>query len=315
MGRIIMFRIATAFAALAVATSATAATPLVVFGDSLVDAGNAFLATGGAAANPAQGYVAGRFTNGFDFTDHVSSRLNGAPTVASLAGGSNFAVGGARAAGPASFGPFTAPSLPQQLGFYLASTGGTADPNALYVLNFGGNDVFAIASGNTGGLTGAQYAALSVANTLSAVTTLASLGATKILVMGNPVANGIGFGIESAQNAGLAALTLPNTKLYQYSYFGFYGRLLADPTSYNFPATTDFVGTCQSQRPVVAGKIDCTGIYSLDGTHPAKQAHYAIARDLTQVLGVPEPATWAMLIAGFGLVGAAARRRRPATAA
>ena len=26
--------------------------------------------------------------------------------------------------------------------------------------------------------------------------------------------------------------------------------------------------------------------------------------------GVPEPATWAMLIAGFGLVGAAARRRR-----
>lgn len=29
---------------------------------------------------------------------------------------------------------------------------------------------------------------------------------------------------------------------------------------------------------------------------------------------VPEPATWAMLIAGFGMVGAAARRRRPAIA-
>ncbi len=29
---------------------------------------------------------------------------------------------------------------------------------------------------------------------------------------------------------------------------------------------------------------------------------------------IPEPATWAMLIAGFGLVGAAARRRRPAIA-
>ena len=32
-------------------------------------------------------------------------------------------------------------------------------------------------------------------------------------------------------------------------------------------------------------------------------------------VGVPEPASWAMLIAGFGLVGAAARRRRAAVAA
>lgn len=31
--------------------------------------------------------------------------------------------------------------------------------------------------------------------------------------------------------------------------------------------------------------------------------------------GVPEPATWAMLIAGFGMVGAVARRRRPGSAA
>jgi hypothetical protein len=29
---------------------------------------------------------------------------------------------------------------------------------------------------------------------------------------------------------------------------------------------------------------------------------------------IPEPATWAMMIAGFGLVGASLRRRRPATA-
>lgn len=33
------------------------------------------------------------------------------------------------------------------------------------------------------------------------------------------------------------------------------------------------------------------------------------------VTAVPEPASWALLIAGFGLVGAAARRRRPAVAA
>ncbi|MGH6996745.1 MAG: PEPxxWA-CTERM sorting domain-containing protein, partial [Phenylobacterium sp.] len=30
---------------------------------------------------------------------------------------------------------------------------------------------------------------------------------------------------------------------------------------------------------------------------------------------VPEPATWAMMIAGFGIVGSAVRRRRPAALA
>ncbi len=35
---------------------------------------------------------------------------------------------------------------------------------------------------------------------------------------------------------------------------------------------------------------------------------------VAQTAVIPEPASWAMLIAGFGLVGAAARRRRPAHA-
>jgi hypothetical protein len=145
---------------------------------------------------------------------------------------------------------------------------------------------------------------------VAAVSTLSGLGARNILVIGNPVPNAIGFGIETAQNAALAALSLRGTKLYQYSYFGFYGRLQANPTSYNFPAVVDFANTCQSQRAVVAGRIDCTGIYSLDGTHPAKQFHYAVGRDLVQVLGVPEPATWAMLIIGFGMVGGSLRSAR-----
>ena len=38
-----------------------------------------------------------------------------------------------------------------------------------------------------------------------------------------------------------------------------------------------------------------------------------VARDLAGV--IPEPGIWAMLIAGFGMVGAAARRRRPVHAA
>jgi hypothetical protein len=41
----------------------------------------------------------------------------------------------------------------------------------------------------------------------------------------------------------------------------------------------------------------------------------SVALNVTPSAAVPEPASWAMLIAGFGLVGAAARRRRAAVAA
>jgi hypothetical protein len=37
---------------------------------------------------------------------------------------------------------------------------------------------------------------------------------------------------------------------------------------------------------------------------------YFQSGNLTRVTAVPEPSSWAMLIAGFGIVGAAARRRR-----
>ena len=46
------------------------------------------------------------------------------------------------------------------------------------------------------------------------------------------------------------------------------------------------------------------GLFNLGGT-----------LELGSVVGIPEPASWAMLIAGFGLVGAAARRRRIVVAA
>ena len=51
-----------------------------------------------------------------------------------------------------------------------------------------------------------------------------------------------------------------------------------------------------------SGNLDATGV-----THSATVAFDAPST-------VPEPASWAMLIAGFGLVGAAARRRFGATA-
>lgn len=55
-----------------------------------------------------------------------------------------------------------------------------------------------------------------------------------------------------------------------------------------------------------------------NGTSPVGtqgSVHYYIAESAGQAGGVPEPATWALMLGGFGLIGAAMRRRgRPAFA-
>jgi hypothetical protein len=46
----------------------------------------------------------------------------------------------------------------------------------------------------------------------------------------------------------------------------------------------------------------------------AHSTPYSYVVEWSAAAGVPEPASWAMLIAGFGLVGAAMRRRALAIA-
>lgn len=57
------------------------------------------------------------------------------------------------------------------------------------------------------------------------------------------------------------------------------------------------------------------GSFSIGGNGLGSNYYFNTSTVSMQVAAVPEPASWAMLIAGFGLVGAAARRRRAAVAA
>src|SRR5262249_53127426 len=67
---------------------------LVVFGDSLADVGNASLATQGAFP-PSALYFQGRFSGGAIWTDTLAEYLGEPALKPSLAGGLDYAFGGA----------------------------------------------------------------------------------------------------------------------------------------------------------------------------------------------------------------------------
>jgi phospholipase/lecithinase/hemolysin len=111
---------------------------IYVFGDSYCDVGNLFLATGGAI--PAAPYYNGRFSNGPLWVEHIASAWSLSMTP-SLKGGTDYAWGGAFVTADQPGGGAVIPSVPHQVQAYLLAHGGKADPNALYVLEGGGNDI------------------------------------------------------------------------------------------------------------------------------------------------------------------------------
>jgi phospholipase/lecithinase/hemolysin len=133
----------------AVTLSASAAAPkfsnLYVFGDSYCDVGNVSIATQGARPGPL--YYQGRFSNGPLWVDHIAGYL-GLKLAPALAGGTDWAFAGAWVTAPED----GVPTVPQQVQMYLNSTGGKADPNALYFLDGGGNDIVGTTSGDPNAL-------------------------------------------------------------------------------------------------------------------------------------------------------------------
>ena len=285
-------------------------TSITVFGDSLVDAGNVN-SLNPAVASSANGYFDGRFTNGYDYTDLLSLSLFGTPTTASLEGGTNFAFGGARATNTSAV-----PDLGEQLGLfqgYLAA-GNEVDPTGLYVLNFGGNDIFAaLQPGAPAGYDSDSAYLMVAANSYAqGLQSLVDLGATNFLITGFPNAVPQSIEAEGYLFSALGALPLgEGVNVNFFSYLDFFNRLSTDPTAFGLPADLDFMTTCQA-----AGALpDCTGYFSFDGVHPTAAVHQAAFNDIQAQFGfaaasgaVPEPATWALMILGFGLAGAAMRR-------
>lgn len=169
-------------------------TGFYVFGDSLSDAGyyRPFLA--GLGLPPSVVGQLGRFTTnpGPVWSEIVSSYYGYTPGPSNVSGGNIYAQGGARvAANSASTPPgFAQRPVSTQISEYLAATGGSADPNALYAVWAGGNDFLQNSQAlATGAITSAQLQT----NVLGAATAeiqqiarLQAAGARYILVFGLP---------------------------------------------------------------------------------------------------------------------------------
>jgi outer membrane lipase/esterase len=289
-------------------------TSLTVFGDSLVDAGNLFIANGGTRPDPRLGYFENRFTNGYDYPDLLSIDLFGKPTTPSLKGGSNYAFGGARIVDTGD----SIPDLQAQINAFKLSPQGI-DANGLYVLNFGGNDVFG-AKGVFGpvGAIGSypdisSYLQAAAQQYVGGIQELNDLGARNILFTDFPMA-GDPLTIEANGylNTALESLTLSaGTDLFQYSLNDLNQRALTDPASLGLPPLR-FDTSCVAAGAQSTG---CAGFFSFDGVHVTAAVQAAGYKDMDRKFGltlaqsVPEPQSWVIMIMGFGIIGSVLRYR------
>jgi phospholipase/lecithinase/hemolysin len=143
-----------AFLVIPLANALAGYSSLFVFGDSLSDSGNNAIALApGVTPVPISGnsfiptfpYASGHYTNDQVWAQILATSL-GLSANPSLAGGTNYAFGGAET-GPLTPNPFPGglvnpfpPSLQTQVAFFLAQRGPMIPSNALYVVEGGGQN-------------------------------------------------------------------------------------------------------------------------------------------------------------------------------
>src|ERR1700733_6521687 len=158
------------------------------FGDSLSDVGNIFNLSGGA--EPAAPYVNGQFSNGNIWVQDLALDLGLAPLTPSRLGGTDYAYGNAQSgstlyntAGLGDIIDLDGPS--GQIAQFATANPTGADPNALYTIWIGANDLAAIPGDASPGDVATDIGAI-VKNIDAAINTLAGLGAKNFLVVTVP---------------------------------------------------------------------------------------------------------------------------------
>lgn len=273
---------------------------LVVFGDSLSDNGNLWIATGGA--NPP--YPSQRFSNGPVWAEYLAGSLNKFYPLGPVDNAANvdFAFGGSRTDTLVALPP----GVPTQIGAYVARGGGFG-ANNLAAVWAGANDLFQaipVAGANpataqavmTGVATGAA------ANVATSANQIAGLGARSIVVLNLPdIGAAPAFNTGAAAslasysattfNAALAgdlaalAAARPATNIVSVDIAGLFNAAVANPGAFGFSNVTQAcvaVASCAS-----APQAQQNAYLFWDGVHPTTAGHALIAAAVREYLMAP----------------------------
>lgn len=315
-------------ALLGVTMSATAGpfSSIFIFGDSLSDTGNLSLASGGAFPGTAQPYASGRYSDGPLWVETLASGLGLAGQANSfLLGGNNFAYAGART------GTDTSPPgvLAQAAGIWGGGsppTPGMADPNALYVVVGGGNDMrdarFAYQTDSLADQLGRQQLALNaVGNLATTIGYLAASGARNVLISTLP---DLGYTPEAVL-LGLQAASSDATNRFNALVPTLLGFEALFPTL--DVALLDMAGIAADIRTHPAdfgvtnpaypcggfafsnGDSCATSLFS-DVLHPSAFAHSLIGQAALTLYGVPLPGTLSLMALALCVLVGVQRRRQ-----
>src|SRR5690606_28518073 len=154
------------------------------------------------------------------------------------------------------------PSLATQMNNYLAANGGSADPNALYTVWGGANDVFAVVADPTQAqaiIGGAVTAQIGIVGTLQAagaqyvlVPNLPDIGITPSFRAGGAAAMGQGTALAAAYNDALfGGLAANGLRVIPVDTFHFLQEVVADPGLYGFANVTSGAAACSRRRQAI----------------------------------------------------------------
>ncbi len=342
-----------------VVASAGAFDSIYVFGDSLSDGGSDLALSSSIHAVapsfpliPGAG-VGGHFSSGPVAVEYLASALGlpltphylSAPFLGGLTGGTNYAQGGASSGltnaavpGTLMIGPNTVSTgfkgVLGEVGDYLAASP-VADPNALYVVWGGSNDILyygmtpVVPSCAT---SSNPFICSAVTNTTNSIAALLAAGAHHILVpnlpdigktptalAGGPIASAQAEALSIAFNTGLATAlaglgTAYPGDIVPFDTFSFFTQVIGNPSAYGFSDVTDacLSGSVTDIASTVTAACAAAGVESylfFDGVHPTTHGQQLLAGRFAAALGVPEPSEIALIALGVFALASTRRRR------